>query len=543
MQRKQDAFWHATEQTGTLRPETHFGGWRVLCYTERPPDLDAMFTSVAARFADREAVVVDNQRLTYRDLANAVGEVAFGLHDAGIMRGDRVALLLGNCAEFVIATLACARAGFVCVPLGARLARPELAYMLNDAGASALIYERSLAANIPEAGEVSGLRRRYAVGDGADEAISFASLLGKGSLPPGRPVSEEDCAFILYTSGTTGRPKGAMLTHIGLVHSAMAFRGCVDLTERERAVIAIPISHVSGLVGIWLSTLAAGGCVVLMRHYDTRDFLSLAAKERMSYTIAVPAIYTRCLMEPDFDDFDLSSWRIGCYGGAPMPEATIRAVAARLPGLVLVNAYGATETTSPATIMPPGETASHPQSVGQVVPCGEIIVADEKGRKLPANAAGELWIRGPMVVPGYWNNTEATAGGFTEGFWRSGDIGMIDAEGFVHLFDRAKDMVNRAGYKVFSAEVENVLADHPHVVECAIVGRPDPVLGERVQAFIVPRDPALTAEEVRIFCATRLADYKIPEFIQFLQEPLPRNANGKVQKHLLRNRGSRAPSV
>jgi acyl-CoA synthetase (AMP-forming)/AMP-acid ligase II len=224
-----------------------------------------------------------------------------------------------------------------------------------------------------------------------------------------------------------------------------------------------------------------------------------------------------------------------------MPEAAISTLARKLPHLLLSNAYGATETTSPTTMMPLGENAAHPDSVGQVVPCGEVRICDEQGRDVPAGAAGEIWIRGPMVVTGYWNKPEANAAGFTDGFWHSGDVGSLDEHGFVRVFDRVKDMINRGGYKIFSAEVENALAYHPGIAECAVVGRPDPVLGERVCAFVLAKGEGVSAEEIRRFCAERMADYKVPELIELVREPLPRNANGKVQKALLRQRAAAGP--
>jgi len=223
-----------------------------------------------------------------------------------------------------------------------------------------------------------------------------------------------------------------------------------------------------------------------------------------------------------------------------MPESAIAGLSQKLPHLLLSNAYGATETTSPTTMMPLGENAAHPDSVGQVVPCGEVRVVDGDGKDVPPGAPGEIWIRGPMVVKGYWGKPEANAAGFTDGFWHSGDIGSLDAEGFVRIFDRLKDMINRGGYKIFSAEVENALAYHPGVAECAVVGRPDPVLGERVCAFVLPKGEGVSVEEIRRFCAERMADYKVPELVTLVTDPLPRNANGKVQKALLRELALRA---
>jgi acyl-CoA synthetase (AMP-forming)/AMP-acid ligase II len=200
-----------------------------------------------------------------------------------------------------------------------------------------------------------------------------------------------------------------------------------------------------------------------------------------------------------------------------------------------MNAYGATETTSPTTIMPMGRQAANLDSVGAVVPCGDVRVMDDSGREVAAGESGELWIAGPMVVPGYWDNPEATAREFEGGYWKSGDLGSIDASGFVRVFDRKKDMVNRGGYKVYSAEVESVLSLHPAVVESALVAVPDPVLGEKTHAFVVTRDAAYTAELLRAHCAQHLADYKVPDFFTLRSEPLPRNANGKLLKRALRD--------
>jgi acyl-CoA synthetase (AMP-forming)/AMP-acid ligase II len=248
----------------------------------------------------------------------------------------------------------------------------------------------------------------------------------------------------------------------------------------------------------------------------------------------VPAMYNLCLLQPDFDNYDLSGWRIGGFGGAPMPVATIEKLKAKIPGLKLMNCYGSTETTSPSTIMPGELTASHIDSVGLPCPGAQIIVVDADGRELPRGEIGEIWIHSGSVVKGYWNNPKATTESFTRGFWHSGDLGSIDAENFVRVFDRQKDMINRGGLKIYSAEVESVLAGHPGVVESAIIAKPCPVLGERVHAVIVTRDSGVSAEALRAWCAERLSDYKVPETIDLTAEPLPRNANGKVMKRQVR---------
>ena len=299
----------------------------------------------------------------------------------------------------------------------------------------------------------------------------------------------------------------------------------------------MPASHVTGLVAIIATMWQVGGAVVVVPEFKADAFVRLMANERVSHTLMVPAMYRLCLLSDALPGADLSAWRVGGYGGAPMPVSTIDALAERLPGLTLQNAYGATETTSPATMMPAGLTRAHADSVGVALPAADIRVMDDDGREAAPGSDGELWIAGPMVVPGYWADAEATAREFTGGFWHSGDIGSVDAEGFVRIVDRKKDMLNRGGFKVYSVEVENALMAWPGVVEAGVVGTPCAVLGERVHAFVyAPGVQGCGADDasIKAHCAARLADYKVPEGITWSATPLPRNANGKILKRALR---------
>jgi long-chain acyl-CoA synthetase len=537
LNRTQDRYWAADRLGGELRLEHHYEGRRMLCFSERPRSLPAMFADLVQRQPTRPAIAED-RALTYEELDAIATALSSGLARHGIAAGDRVALLLGNCWEFVALLLACSRLGAVVVPIGTRQRRAELEFLLNDCGAKALILDSAHAEAVPPPEAMAAPLLLFTTRGDATGALPFSDLMRPAPAPPASVASEEDTAIILYTSGTTGRPKGARLTHLGIIHSALTFARCNGLTEADRSLVAVPLSHVTGLVGVALSTMIVGGCVVLMHQaYKTREFLELASRQRINFSVLVPAIYTLCATSPDLARYDLSAWRIGCFGGAPMPVATIELLAAKLPHLQLLNAYGATETTSPATMMPRSCWRAHMDSVGQVVPCGEIKVLDERGDPVPPGEAGELWIAGPMVVPGYWDRPEANQTEIVDGFWRSGDIGSIDAEGFVRLFDRRKDMINRGGFKIYSAEVENTLSGLAGVLECAIIGQPDPVLGERVHAFVVLQEAtSLDASEVRAYCAERLADYKVPETVTINSDPLPRNANGKVQKAVLRQR-------
>ena len=505
-----------------IRHESHFGDRVVRCFAERAKSLWDLFAAAVQRAPDAEALVDGQARWSYAQLAREANRVAAGLHGQGVQPGDRVAMLVGNRAEFVHAFLGIIRAGAIAVPMGTRLQSPEIAYILEHCEAVMLVHDPALAERLPSAAQVPLLRTCVTELPRAD-----------ASVPQAAP-QEEETAVILYTSGTTGRPKGAMLTHFNIVHSALHFQYCMDLTEAERSLLAVPASHVTGLVAVLVTMWQVAGATVLMPEFRAADFIRLAARERITHTLMVPAMYNLCLLQPDLAQHDLRAWRSGGYGGAPMPEATIAELAKQLPALRLMNTYGSTEATSPATQLPSDLTAKRPDSVGFALPCADLIVVDAEGHELPPGEAGEIWIRGPMVVPGYWANPQATRDAFTAGFWHSGDIGSIDAQGYVRVFDRIKDMINRGGYKIFSVEVENVLSEHPGVLESAIIGRPCPVLGERVHAFVSRLDDQLDAAALREFCTARLADYKVPETFTLLDGPLPRNANGKLLKRTLR---------
>lgn len=522
--------------TDLIGVETHFGRVGIKCFSDRPSDVNRMMEQAVARNPSGEAVVCDNVRLTYRMLDDQITAVAAGLAGLGLGKGDRVAMLLANGPEFVSVLLATLRIGAIAVPINVREQTPELTHILNDCGASVLIHDADIVSKLPATADVSALRHRLSVGGPSAGSHDYETLAASGVALPHAQVSEEDTAVILYTSGTTGRPKGAMLTHMNIIHSAMHFELCLGLGTDERSLLAVPASHVTGLVATLFTMLRTAGCSVIMRAFKAEDFLSLAAHEKVTQTLMVPAMYNLLLLRCTITDYDLSHWRVGGYGGAPMAQSTIHELTEKLPDLLLVNAYGATELTSPATLMPPGLGAERSDSIGITVPCGEIRIVDAQGHDAAPDEHGEMWIKGPMVVPGYWNNPEKTAQEFHDGYWKSGDIGSRDADGFISLHDRSKDMIIRGGYNIYSAEIENTLAAHPAVIECAAIGQPDPVLGEKLHVFVHSSDPSLDAAAVKAHCATHLADYKTPDFVSFCADPLPRNPNGKIIKRLLRDR-------
>jgi long-chain acyl-CoA synthetase len=537
-----------------LRLEAHFGDRLLSCFSERASNLHALFEHTVDRHGDRLAMVWGDQRWTWQAVADQSARVATGLKKAGLAAGDRVILYQTNHPSFVLAMLALQRLGALAVAVGPREQKAGLAWIMQHSGARGVVCDVDLLDRLPSATDVPELQwaawvdlslpmgEGYTAHPAAAAAstqrpcIGFDQWLRESPCTEVQPVQEEDTAFILYTSGTTGRPKGAMLTHFNVVHSVQHFVSCMDLSERDRSMLAVPVTHVTGLIANLMTVVGTGAALLILPSFTAQGFLQLAAREGMTHTLMVPAMYKLLLLEPTFASFDLSAWRIGGFGGAPMPPSTIEEMAQQLPGLHLLNAYGATETTSPTTLMPMGQTRAHADTVGAPLPSAAVAIMDDEGRQLPAGEVGEIWISGPMVVKGYWNDPAATAREFTAGWWHSGDLGSVDAEGYVRVLDRKKDMINRGGYKVFSTEVESTLLRIPGVVEAAVVGVPCPVLGERVHAFVHTLREDLSTAEMKAFCLELLADYKVPESLVVSPVPLPRNPNGKLLKRELRQR-------
>ncbi len=531
--------WQQHISLPAMRTETHFGDRVLRCFVDRPPSLYAMLEHAVARYPDSEALACGDQRWSYRQLNADVDRIAAGFAKHGIRSGERVVMFIGNRLEFISVLFALQKIGAIAVPVGTREQGPGLAYILQQCGAAAIVFDEALLPRLPDRDAAPHLRLHICISDadvagthGATDHISLDALSGTAIAPA--KVNEEDCACILYTSGTTGNPKGAMLTHFNIAHSVIHFAVTLKLGYQDRAALAVPASHVTGLVALIALMVHVGGALVVVPEFKAAAFVDLLAQERISYGVMVPAMYQLCLLQPNFFTADLSAWRVGGFGGSPMPVPTVQALGKALPGLTLVNCYGSTETSSPSTIMPLGLSAIHHDSVGIAAPCADVRVMNENGEPVALGESGELWIGGPMVVPGYWDNPVATANGFAEGYWRSGDVGSVDALGLVRVFDRIKDMINRGGFKIYSVEVENTLMAFPGVVEAAVVGHPCPVLGERVHAYLYAPNSKHDADAVRAHCAKRLADYKVPEEIFFSDTSLPRNPNGKLLKRSLR---------
>ena len=516
------------------RQEAHYGDRVTTCFPDRPRNLDDMFRQTVARFPDQEALVFGAQRLTYRQLDERVDAVAVNLLALGLQSGEPIAVYMANSIELIVAYFGILRAGLVVVPIGILQQKPELEYAINNCTAAALIFDAESAARVPDRAQTPSLQHYYAVGGDTEGAIAFASLEIAATSAPVLDIDEESLSFLMHTSGTTGKPKGAELTHLSLWHAVKHHELCIGVDSSSRTILVIPGTHVSGVAAIIVSTMQVGGCLVIVRGFNTRELLALLRAEKITDAMFVPTILTRLLLEPDFDDFQLADhWRSALYGGAPMPESSIERLHKHLPNLRLHQGYGATESSAVTVIIPADQTALRPLSVGTAAHCYDIRIMDDECRELAPDEVGEIWIGGPGVVKGYWNNPGESARNFIGGYWRSGDVGTLDSEGYLRILDRRKDVIIRGGFKVFSVEVENVLAFIEGVVEAAVVPSPCPVLGERVHVFIYA-NVELTEEAVRDYCKTQVADYKVPDFITLRKEPLPRNLNGKLVKAPLR---------
>jgi acyl-CoA synthetase (AMP-forming)/AMP-acid ligase II len=457
-----------------------------------------------------EALVeVGGERVSYAGLWDRAARVAGGLRESGIRPGDRVAIRLPNCANWVIAFFGGLMAGAVVVPVNTRFTDTEAGYVISDSGSS-YVFEPGVA------------------------------------LPDGAPhvhegTARSDVAAIFYTSGTTGFPKGAMHTHENvLANVETVYRVAAiprDIGAGMRTLVVVPLFHVTGCHSQTLPALRVGGATVIDSAFDGARMIATLEQERITACTAVPAIYYYVLNHPDFAPERVSGVRWASYGGAPIAPALVHQIGDRFAGARLANGFGLTECTSIATLLPHEWAAEHADSVGFAAPHTEIAIADAGLDASPAGQGGlgEILIRGQSVCAGYWNKPEASARTFADGWLHTGDVGRVDSTGLVHVLDRIKDMINRGGENIYCVEVENALIGAPGVGEVAVVGVPDSMMGEKVGAVIVPL-PGATVDprEVVEYARGHLADFKVPQYIVVSKAPLPRNPNGKVLKAPLR---------
>jgi acyl-CoA synthetase (AMP-forming)/AMP-acid ligase II len=488
-------------------------------------------------YPDKVGFIGGDARLTYKEFNKTVNRIAAGLEKHGVRRGDHTAVLLGIELEFPLSFFALMKLGAVVVPLNTRFKGEELAYEINDSESKVLIVDEEYWPFINSVrGQLKTIEKIFFNGPHVPEGTLPFSLLRENKEDEfiGAALSESDDAAIMYTSGTTGKPKGAILHQRGFVLTAMLVSDFILFEPDDKMMCCVPLFHITGLACLMLPPIFSGVACVYMRQFTTKDFLEIMAKEKVTQYMGVINVIWLMVNHPDFDQYDFSSFRTALFGGSPAAEEMVRGIFNKLPHLQISVGYGLTECFAITTSTPYEDALRKIKAVGKCLPTVDAKIVDDEGNEVPTGAIGEIVLKGAKVFKGYWKKPEATSVTIVDGWVHTGDIGKIDDEGFIYVLDRKKDMINRGGEKIFSLEVENVISRHPKVLELAVVGVPDKFLGEAVKVAIVLR-PGYNAdeEEIKNFCSKHLADYKVPKYVEFL-EALPRNAAGKVIKGDLR---------
>ncbi len=500
-------------------------------------DMLSAFDSAATKFPAKPALIScgtgpDDTAISYAELAESSRRAATVLAGRGIGPGDRVALMCYNTTGFVVAMLGTWRLGATVVPVNHKLAPPEVRYILDHSGASAIVIDGSLHAVLDAAG-ITTLTTDTAVDGIADFDAEVASA---APIPVSTErLPEDTIAEILYTSGTTGRPKGCVHTQRTVTLTAMTTVIGLSITREDRLLLTVPIWHASPLNNWLLGTLYAGGTVVLVREHKPIDFLSAAQKHRTTLCFGPPIVFTSALAVPDFADYDLSATRVWMYGGGPIGADMSRRLAENFHSDNFFQVYGMTETGPVGTVLYPEEQISKAGSIGRVaLPGADMKVITDAGVEAKAGDVGEIWIRTESTMTGYLDNPEATAAALdADGWYHTGDLARVDDDGYLFIVDRSKDMIVTGGENVYSKEVEDALTAHPAIVEAAVLGRPHPEWGHTVVAHIVRSDGGdELPEELKEFLLGRLARYKVPREFHVTGE-LPHTPTGKVQKHLI----------
>jgi fatty-acyl-CoA synthase len=477
----------------------------------------------------KAALVQDGAVTSYAQLERATSRLAHGLRARGTGRGDRVAFLGLNSVEMVIAMFATARIGAVFVPLNTRLAPPELGYLFEHSGAGLLLVEDTLSA-VAEQARVDGPGPSSVVfsrsgGSGLD------ALMGEDGSPIDEPIGHDDLFMIQYTSGTSGVPKGVMLTHGNVIWNVYNLLVDVDLGSEEIALVTAPLFHTAALNQVLFPTILKGGTALIEARFDPVRAIDLIERERVTLLFGVTTMYLALSQSPRVHEADLGSLRLALSGGSPIPESLLQAWLDR--GLMIVQGYGLTEASPGTTMLRAADAVRKLGSAGTACFFTDVrVVAGH--RDADVGESGEVLVRGPNVTPGYWQDPGATDRAFSAGWLHTGDLATRDDEGYLRIVDRLQDMYISGGENVYPAEVEQALYSHPAVAECAVIGVTDPTWGEVGRAFVVVRDwQHLDAQELLDHVNSRLARYKVPKSVEFVPA-LPHNASGKLMKSRLR---------
>jgi long-chain acyl-CoA synthetase len=528
--------------------EVDIRGVPTRTWKHAPPSLRNIL-EISRFHGDATYLVYEDERTTFEEHFRQAATFARRLAERGVRKGDRVAIAMRNFPEWSAAFFGAASVGAVVVPLNAWWTSLELEYGLRDSGAKVLVADQERVERLTDALAGLGLTTIVVRGSGGG-AETWESVLGTlGDTLPDADISPDDDATIFYTSGTTGRSKGALGTQRNIttnpISLAYAMMGAgvragatldeVAAPQKRVSLLSVPLFHATGCHSVLITTALTGGTIVLMRKWDAQRALELIEREKVTMFGGVPTMAWQVLTSPDFDRYDTSTLTNVSYGGAPAAPTLVEKIKELLPERTPGNGYGLTETSSVTTYNSGVNYLEHPDSVGPPVAVCDVKVVDPAGDELPTGEVGELLIKGPNVIKGYWNRPEATAEAFVDGWFHSGDLARVDDEGFVYIVDRAKDMLIRGGENVYCAEVEAAMYEHPAVADAAVIGVPHEVLGEEVGAVVCLRpDTALDADGLRAFLRERIAAFKVPAHVWFRDGELPRNPGGKILKTRLR---------
>ena len=536
------------------RYETHeidVDGVRYTAFKGAPSSVKEL-SDLTRLYGDTPYLVYEDERYTYAEVyARADGVAAALVERYGVAKGDRVAIAMRNYPEWIITYLGALSIGAVVVSMNAWWTPDEMAYGLEDSGTKVLVADLE---RVTRSREAAGRLGIATIGVRLDEeevppgVDRWEDVVVAGATRPEVEIGPEDDATILYTSGTTGRPKGAVSTHRAIVQALMGF-GCktsIDSLRRpdEAAgrtgapvfILIVPLFHVTGNVPVFLGSLASGLKLVIMHKWDAGQALQLIEREKVTNFIGVPTQSWDLLEHPDFEKYDTSSLTSVGGGGAPAPPQLVGRVGTAFKAAKPGIGYGMTETNAYGPGNGGTDYETHPTSTGRGTPILELEIRDPDAAPVPTGDRGEIWMKGPNLIRGYWNKPEATAETIVDGWLRTGDLGRLDDEGFLYIEDRAKDMILRGGENVYSAEVEAAIYEHPAVYEAAVFGLPHERLGEEVAVAIVPREgQTIDPDELRTFLAEHIAPFKIPTKVFSFDEALPRNPAGKILKRQLRD--------
>ena len=525
-------------------------GVKMRVFKNAPAHLGQLFAGSRAH-GDKPFLVYENETFTFAQAADHIDALASLLVNTyGVKKGDRVAVAMRNFPEWVMSFAAIISVGAINVSMNSWWTEDEMDFALEDSGATVLIcdqqrFDIGAASCVKKNIKVLVVRAEKPLPAGIDK---WEEVLPLGDAHPGADIQPDDDATILYTSGTTGRPKGAVSTHRAVISSLMAFsaRNNVFLMSGTKLkevdgpeiptsfILIVPLFHVTGCVPVMMSCFIAGLKLAIMYKWDPEKALEMIEREKITNFVGVPTQSWDLVNSPEFEKYDTSSLRAVGGGGAPSPTSLVGKVNDKVKNGNPQLGYGMTETNAFGPAITGSDYLSHPTSTGRATWPMIVEVRDENLKPVPTGQSGEIWFFGPMLIRGYWNRSDATAETIVDGWLRSGDLGRLDADGYVYVEDRVKDMILRAGDNVYGAEVESAIYEHPAVHEAAVFGVPHERLGEEVGVAILVNDGmTLTPEELWAFLDAKIAKYKIPTQVVIMTEPLPRNAAGKFLKREL----------